>query len=199
MFRVRVPLLASWSGVVFAQLAQQYLEGSRGEFVAFDRGAVTEHDQKDVRRAVLDGHPERRHLAVRFHGNVDESSFDGGTGATVLEFAQGGVAQEVHEGAKVLLAVLEVALPPGQEVSDASAENSAHEDTLERFLAVEDVVEQTGHDLVVVQVPIEAEFGRHVENVVELAQEAHVSVLHHCYVVIAEGGHHYPLADVLLV
>lgn len=148
---------------------------------------------------MLDRDPQWQNLSVRLYGHVDETSLYRRALATVLQPAANRVIQEVHQSPKVLLAIVEVAFPAGQEVRYARAEDRPDEQSLERLLAVEYVVQQPADDRVVADVPVVAELRRYVQNVVELAEQADRPVLHHRDVVIAQSREDDPLAHVLLV
>lgn len=80
--------------------------------------------------------------------------------------------EKIDEGFDILVAIFKVALPTREEVGDSRAENRPDEDPFEGLLAIEHVVEDATHCLVVAQIPVVAQFGGDVKNVVELAELA---------------------------
>lgn len=107
--------------------------------------------------------------------------------------------QEVHQSPDVLLAIVEIAFPAGQEMRYACTENRPNEQSLECLFAVEYVVQQSADDYVVADIPVVAELSRYVQNVVKFAEQTDRSVLHHRDIVITQSRKDDPLAHILFV
>lgn len=107
------------------------------------------------------------------------------------------MVHEVNESLQILVAIVKVAFPTGQEVRHPRAEYRADEYPFERLLAVVYVVQQTTDYLVIAQVPVVTQLRRHVQNVVELAQKTDRAVVRHRDVMKTQGRLDYPLAHVV--
>lgn len=109
------------------------------------------------------------------------------------------VIEKVNQCLEILVLIVKVALPAGQEVRDSGTEDGTHENPLESFLAVKHVAQYVADELGVFHVPVVRQLGRYVQYVVEFAELADQAVLGHGDVVVAQGRPHHSLAHVLPV